>query len=448
MEELPPQYSPENSSSSSSSSSSAFEDSMLYQDMIDSDDELPEIGAAVPFMYKTLVDIETRPSSPPVKRKGSTKGCRFVKRDYDEALVRFNANYFNEDCLFTLEQFKNRFRVSRDVFLRIYHRLRNHPLFIRKTDGLGHKGIHPKVKITAAFRYLAYGSAANTLDETYFLGIQTTIDALLHFCTAMNEEFGSEYMRIPNKADVARILEDSEARGWPGCLGSLDCTTWEWKNCPISQVGQYMGKTHEATLVMEALCSHDGWIWHSLCGMAGGFNDITVLDHSNLFEPYCTGALPPVNYYVNGVHYNMGYYLCDGIYPKWACLINAERVLDTAAKRNFTKVHEATRKDIECSFGRLKGKWHILERPARFHYREDMTNVMNCCVILHNMAVQDLSTDGERDYIPDTGPMPPLFPSGSEMYLFRKRYVQDLTVGRLLKADLIKHLWTATGRDE
>ena len=173
--------------------------------------------------------------------------------------------------MFNLDQFESQFRVSRNVFLRICHRLRNRLHFICKTDALGNKGIHPKVKITAAFRFLAYGSTADSLDETYYLGIQTTINALLQFAEAMNEEFGSEYMRIPNRADVARILEDSEERGWPGCLGSLDCTTWEWKNCPVSHVGQYMGKTHEATLVMEALCSHDGWIWHSLCGMPGGF---------------------------------------------------------------------------------------------------------------------------------------------------------------------------------
>ena len=101
------------------------------------------------------------------------------------------------------------------------------------------------------------------------------------------------------------------------------------------------------------------WIWHSFFGSSGGFNDITILEHSPIFHPYCMGLVPPVEYEVFGNTYRLPYFLCDGIYPKWATLINAKKEglpEATPAQKYFTKCHESTRKDIERVFGKLKNK--------------------------------------------------------------------------------------------
>ncbi|XP_059636031.1 uncharacterized protein LOC132278244 [Cornus florida] len=55
--------------------------------------------------------------------------------------------------------------------------------------------------------------------------------------------------------------------------------------------------------------------------MSGSHNDINVLDHFPVFNGIVNGQLPLVNYVVNGHHYRMGYYLFDGIYPKWVTLM-------------------------------------------------------------------------------------------------------------------------------
>jgi hypothetical protein len=34
--------------------------------------------------------------------------------------------------------------------------------------------------------------------------------------------FGKEYLRSPNTADVAHLLQEGEARGFPDMLGSID----------------------------------------------------------------------------------------------------------------------------------------------------------------------------------------------------------------------------------
>ena len=118
-------------------------------------------------------------------------------------------------------------------------------------------------KCTAALRTLAYGKAADAIDEYVRMGESTCIEAMEHFAYAVVKVFGPKYLREPNADDTARLLTLGEARGFPGMLGSVDCMHWQWKNCPTGLRGQYQGHSKEATIVLEAVASQDWWIWHA-----------------------------------------------------------------------------------------------------------------------------------------------------------------------------------------
>jgi hypothetical protein len=60
------------------------------------------------------------------------------------------------------------------------------------------------------------------------------------------------------------------------------------------------------TVILEAVASYDLWIWHAFFGLPGTFNDINVLDRSDLLSDVTTGKAPAVNYTVNGNSYDMG----------------------------------------------------------------------------------------------------------------------------------------------
>lgn len=79
-------------------------------------------------------------------------------------------------------------------------------------------------------RILAYGLPADAVDEYVCIGDSTARQALNHFCQAVIEVFGEQYLRAPNEADVARLLQEGQNRGFPGMLGSIDCMHWEWRN--------------------------------------------------------------------------------------------------------------------------------------------------------------------------------------------------------------------------
>ena len=56
-------------------------------------------------------------------------------------------------------------------------------------------------------------------------------------------------------------------------------------------------------------------------GLPGSNNDINVLERFPIFSELEQGRAPAVNYSINGHEYTMGYYLADGIYPKWSTFV-------------------------------------------------------------------------------------------------------------------------------
>ena len=151
----------------------------------------------------------------------------------------------------------------------------------------------------------------------------------------------------------------------------------------------YQGHTKEATIILEAVASHDLWVWHAFFGMSGSHNDINVLQRSPVFKRLCNGESPPCNYIVNGRDYNMGYYLADGIYPQWAAFVKTISEPRGNKHIHFATMQEAARKDVERAFGVLQARWGIVRGAAIMWESETLWRLKTCCVILHNMIVED-----------------------------------------------------------
>ena len=96
----------------------------------------------------------------------------------------------------------------------------------------------------------------------------------------------------------------------------------------------------------------------------------------------------------------MGYYLVDGIYPKWATLVQEIANPADDTERWFTLHQEAYRKDVERAFGILQAWWKIMKELTRGWSRENLNSIMMSCIILHNIIVEDERDgyiDGESD---------------------------------------------------
>ena len=83
------------------------------------------------------------------------------------------------------------------------------------------------------------------------------------------------------------------------------------------------GDIGEPSFILEAVVSHDLWIWHAYFGVAGANNDRNVLSSSPIFNDIWLGKAPDMRFMVNGNEYEHGYYLCDGIYPDYSTFVKA-----------------------------------------------------------------------------------------------------------------------------
>ncbi|XP_048602265.1 uncharacterized protein LOC125580973 [Brassica napus] len=208
-----------------------------------------------------------------------------IERNHEEGNVRLWNDYFSETPTYPQNLFRRRFRMNKPLFMRIVYRLSNEVEFFRqKKDALGRSSLSPLQKCTAVIRVLAYGSAADAVDEYLRLGETTTRSCVEHFVEGIIYLLGDEYLRRPTPADLQRLLQVGEFHGFPGMIGSIDCMHWEWKNCPTAWKGQYTRGSEKPTIVLDAVASYDLWIWHAFFGPPGTLNDINVLERSPVFE--------------------------------------------------------------------------------------------------------------------------------------------------------------------
>lgn len=62
----------------------------------------------------------------------------------------------------------------------------------------------------------------------------------------------------------------------------------------------FKGHVKEPTMILEAVASHDLWIWHAFFGLPGSHNDLNVLQRSAVFAQLVKDEAPEVNYSING----------------------------------------------------------------------------------------------------------------------------------------------------
>ncbi|XP_024013556.1 uncharacterized protein LOC112087797 [Eutrema salsugineum] len=304
---------------------------------------------------------------------------------------------------------------------------------------------------------LAYGSAADAVDEYLRLGESTTISCLEHFTEGIISSFGDEYLRRPTREDLQRLLNEGEDRGFPGMIGSIGCMLWEWKNCPTAWKGQYTRGSGKPTIVLEAVASYDLWFWHAFFGPPGTLNDINVLDRSPIFDDVLQGRALKVRFSVNGNQYRLGYYLTDGIYPNWATFIQSIHLPQSEKEKLFATRQEFVRKDVERAFGVLQARFAIVKNSALIWDKEKIGKIMRTCIILHNMIVEDeresdtqydLSEFEQREgtrFSQVDMTYSTYMPTNIGNMIGIRNQVRDNDIHQQLKNDLVEHIWHKFG---
>ncbi|XP_070675622.1 uncharacterized protein [Malus domestica] len=141
-------------------------------------------------------------------------------------------NYFDPNLVYTVEDFRHRFRMRRHVFERLFCDAQQvNSYFRQKRDRAGRPSFSPHQKVTVALRMMTYGSSADSMDETHGMSESTCLDTLEEFCDTIVQVYKDEYLCELNQEDLNWLLRKVEDRGFPGMIRSLDFMHWDWKNC-------------------------------------------------------------------------------------------------------------------------------------------------------------------------------------------------------------------------
>lgn len=290
------------------------------EDRAASDDDIDEIISA------KLVDIlNTAAENAELiellnKKHGGSRMGRSpnVNRDHASGHARIWQDYFDVNAIYSAAMFRRRFRMRKHLFLKIHDAVvQECPYFVQKPYAVGNQGLSSLQKITAAMRLFTYGVTRDAVDEYVRIGESTAHEAFKKFVNSVVHIFGEQYLRQPTEGDLRRHMEINRARGWVGMFGSLDCTHWNWKNCPVGLQSQYRDKDGENSIVLEAVATANLWIWHPFIGVPGSNNDISVVERSPILVNMLKGIAPAVGFTLNGHHYPMFYLLTDGMFPDY-----------------------------------------------------------------------------------------------------------------------------------
>lgn len=383
---------------SGSSVSSESEDDEFILNMLRSSQETE--NEILPLLAMMIwEDFEASDIAAQRQWGGSVAGkSHNVKRDFQDMYDRLVTKYFSgERSRMSEELFERRFRMPRTVFVKVWQKIENKDPFVQKYDAVTKQpGIHPLVRYVSCLRKIAYGDASDRADDNYEISESAMDESFKVFCKLVFENFAEEYLnRQPTIQELSRILAVNANRGFPGLFASWDCKHFPWKLCPVALSGQHKGKGEKNTLILEAICDADLYIWYHFFGEPGSLNDLNILDKSTIVEAIVSGKmdlrLPPhLEYTINSTRRNYLYFLVDGIYPAWPIFISTiSRAQPGTKDKYFASTQEAVRKDIERAFGVLVKQYDILDRPLRVWKMETVREILATCIILHNMTVME-----------------------------------------------------------
>ena len=111
-------------------------------------------------------------------------------------------------------------------------------------------------------------------------------------------------------------------------------------------------------------------------------------------------------------------------------------------------MQEAARKDIERAFGVLQSRFAIVRGPARFWDKKTLKNIMTCCIILHNMILEDergMDLEFFYDNV-DSRVKPVRDPNRIRAFLQTYKEIENADTHFQLQEDLIEHHWQRAGQ--
>lgn len=293
--------------------------------------------------------------------------------------------------------FRRRFRVPWDVFVDLLQKCKEKKLFgensLLQFDCCGSTICPYAIKLLGVLRILGRNWCCDDVAEATGMGETTVRRAFLDFCGNFVDNYYDTYVHRPEGEKLKRMMNVYARMGLPGCIGSTDCVHLKWDRCPVSLTNLCKGKEGFPSLSYSCTVDHHRKILGVTRSNFGTRNDKTIVRlDSYITDVHYKRIHEDIEFdvLIDGVLVKRTgvYYLCDGGYHKWCCMMNPMKHTSSRDDRLWSEWVESTRKDVECVFGILKGRFRFLRHGILLQSQDKVDTVFFTCCILHNLILQ------------------------------------------------------------
>jgi hypothetical protein len=360
------------------------------------------------------------------KRKRSARNVKFEAFDAQGNRIKADARYSSwhqwyVEPLFTEhpnldkpkfhKKFRRRFRLPYQSFVELVEiaktaKDKDGNLYFRRwlsKDATGKPSSPLGLMILGSLRYLGRGWTFDDVEESTCIDEETHRQFFEVFIAFGSEFLYPKWVVFPTDAEAAEEhMHEFKQAGFHGAMGSSDATHIMLERCFYAQRQAHIGfkMTHPAR-TYNMTVNHRRRILHTTPGHPARWNDKTVV----LFDDFIRGIhegkyLSDVEFELyekddNGavfsVKYRGAWVLVDNGYLAWSTTIPPMKKTFIQNEIRWSQWLESMRKDVECTFGILKGRWRILKAGVRVHGVEKCDQIWLTCCALHNWL---LDTDG------------------------------------------------------
>jgi Plant transposon protein len=150
-------------------------------------------------------------------------------------------------------------------------------------DCTGIEGVPLELKILGALRMSAKGCSFDAIAELSGMSISTMHTFYHAFWERFVANFRDIWIFYPtDKITAADNVAVYARLGFPGAIGSVDCTHVYWVRCPAYFQNAYCGKEKKATVAYEVTVNHSGRCLYISTGHPGSRNDKTIVKTDKL----------------------------------------------------------------------------------------------------------------------------------------------------------------------
>ena len=174
---------------------------------------------------------------------------------------------------FTSKKFRRRFRVPYKLFADILVPIcRDANIFSMQN----HSYMSIEFKILIALRVLGRDAKADDINELINIGESTATYIFKTFVTEFSKVFMSTFVKFPEQEELLDIMETYRMLGFPGAIGSVDCTHVRLNRCPNNLKWLCTGKEAYPSLSFLVIVNHFRQVLHVGNACFGASNDMTI----------------------------------------------------------------------------------------------------------------------------------------------------------------------------